>query len=59
MKQLLDSLVPQGLADDLAALIIEHTLKEVDKDDDGYLNYDEFRHAVAHTDITAKMTLSF
>ena len=34
-------------------------LEEADTDGDGLLNFEEFSHAVAHSDIRAKLTIVF
>ena len=41
------------------ALAPWQVLEEADTDGDGLLNFEEFSHAVAHSDIRAKLTIVF
>ena len=47
--------VPEGFV----PVIADRILEEADLDADGVLNYEEFAHAVAHSDIRAKLTFVF
>ena len=42
-----------------ACVVAAQVLQEADQDADGYLNFEEFAHAVAHSDIRAKLTIVF
>ena len=39
--------------------VMWQVLEESDTDGDGLLNFEEFSHAVAHSDIRAKLTIVF
>ena len=72
LEKLLRHLLPEGVDDllfspekgednsvKLVPGIAERVLEEADIDGDGLLNFEEFSHAVAHSDIRAKLTIVF
>lgn len=52
-------MVTDGISDAQLGFIVDQTMEEADKDQDGRISFDEFCEVLEHTDLDTRMTIRF
>ncbi|GMR42905.1 hypothetical protein PMAYCL1PPCAC_33503 [Pristionchus mayeri] len=58
-KNILQMMIGSNVSEDQVNSIADRTMREADKDNDGYITFQEFCHAMEKTDIEQKMSFHF
>ncbi|KAF8359921.1 pbo-1 [Pristionchus pacificus] len=56
-KNILQMMIGSNVSEEQVNSIADRTMREADKDNDGYITFQEFCHAMEKTDIEQKMTV--
>lgn len=59
LYSVLKMMVTDGISDAQLGFIVDQTMEEADKDQDGRISFDEFCEVLEHTDLDTRMTIRF